>query len=161
MAYDKTSQWKGLGALHDICETRNGKIFDSVDTVALWRHQEHSASTNQKMESSVIFKVLYFPPILRIFAWNFAWAIFVISSMKYIMRKNVHLRTLYFFRASQFLRSAVLHYLNFCLMFFPLLLYVSNGAPEASKFSILSKAFQNYASLGPFQNKWPKYELNI
>ena len=42
-----------------------------------------------------------------------------------------------------------------------LLLYVWNGTPEATKFLILSKAFQNYAPLVPFQNKWPKYELNI
>ena len=50
---------------------------------------------------------------------------------------------------------------KFLFNVFSLLLYVWNGTPEASKFSILSKAFQNYASLVPFQNKWPKYELNI
>ena len=55
------------------------------------------------------------------------------------------------FRACQsLLRSARLCYLNFCLMFFPILLYVWSGAPEASKFSILSKTFQNYAPLVTF-----------
>ena len=76
--------------------------------------------------------------------------------------KNIHLRLLLFRGFQSLLQSALLHYLHFCSgnVFSPRLKFGMDPQKRIN-FPALSKVYQNYAPLVPFQNKWPKYELNI
>ena len=78
--------------------------------------------------------------------------------MKYIIRKEYLSTVTTFSRLSVFLTLSLI--ILFKFLFSPGLKF-GMGPQKRINFPILSKAFQNYAPLVPFQNKSPKYELNI
>ena len=53
------------------------------------------------------------------------------------------------------------YYLNFGLMYSSPFLKSGMVPQKLTDFPILPKTFHDYVPLVPFQNKWPKYELNI
>ena len=95
-----------------------------------------------------------------IFAWNFAWVILMISSMKYITRKLFIDGDCFFRQFQPLLRSALFYYLNFYLKYFPPGL--KSSIPKAYKLFHFIKSISKICSVWYLLKiKWPKSDLHI